>query len=188
MIQWCTENLTPVAPRFQFHHHDVHYEGFNPGADKPIFDRLPFGDGEFSLIVSISVFTHLTQDQAESYLAELARLLAPEGVLLCTWFLFDKRFFPMMQESQNTLFINEHDVRNAVIFDRAWLIAAAARAGLTIYEARAPTIRGFQWELRLTPARDGVRSAQWPEDLAPLGRRPPPPLPRGADRIGVSPG
>ncbi len=62
-----------------------------------------------------------TQDQTEVYLSELAGTVGPTGTLLTSWFLFDKRDFPMMQETQNTLFINEHDVRNAVIYDWSWL-------------------------------------------------------------------
>ena len=73
--------------------------------------------------------------------------------LLTSWFLFDKHEFPMMQEHQNTLFINEYDVRNAVIYSRDWVRTAAADAGLAVFEARPPKIRGFQWELRMTQAR-----------------------------------
>jgi SAM-dependent methyltransferase len=184
MIQWCSQNLTPRAPGFNFRHHDVLYAGFNPGEGKPLHDRLPYADDEFSLVVAISVFTHLTQDQAEAYLAELARVLEPDGVLLTTWFLFDKREFPMMQDHQNTLFINEYDVRNAVIYSLDWVRPAAADAGLTLYEVLPPTVRGFQWELRMTPARPGITDADWPADEAPVGRAAPPMMPANAHRIG----
>lgn len=184
MIKWCSENLSPLAPGFSFHHHDVLYAGFNPGEGKPLYDRLPFGDDEFSLIVAISVFTHLTQDQAEPYLAELARVLQPDGVLLTTWFLFEKRDFPMMHEHQNTLFINEFDVRNAVIYSRDWVRSAASTVGLTLYEVRPPAVRGFQWELRMAQTRPGIADADWPADDAPAGREAPPMMPADAHRIG----
>jgi SAM-dependent methyltransferase len=184
MIRWCSDNLSPLAPQFTFRHHDVLYAGFNPGEGKPLHDRFPFADDQFSLIVSISVFTHLTQDQTEAYLAELARVLQPDGVLLATWFLFDKQDFPMMQDHQNTLFINEFDVRNAVIYSRDWVRAAAGEVGLTLYEVLPPAVRGFQWELRMTPARVGVTDADWPADDAPAGRAAPPMMPVDAYRIG----
>jgi SAM-dependent methyltransferase len=186
MIRWAGENLAPHAPGFRFTHHDVYYPGFNPGEGKPMHAGFPFGDSEFSFIVAISVFTHLTQDQAEAYLAEIARVLAPGGVILCTWFLFLKRDFPMMQEHQNTLFINEHDVRNAVIYDRDWLRSAAADVGLTLRQVRPPSIRGFQWELRFTPSAPGLVEADWPADEAPVGRQAPPLMPVDAHRIGQS--
>jgi SAM-dependent methyltransferase len=184
MIRWASENLARRAPGFRFTHHDVFYPGFNPGDGKPLHDAFPFGDSEFSFIVSISVFTHLTEDQADAYLAEMARVLEPRGVLLCTWFLFEKQDFPMMQENQHTLFINELDVRNAVIYDRDWVRATAARHGLGLREIRPPAIHGFQWELRFAPATDGLSVAEWPVDEAPAGRRPPPLMPAQAHRIG----
>ena len=184
MIRWASENLAPCAPGFRFTHHDVFYPAFNPGDGKPRHQRLPFGDAEFSFIVAISVFTHLTQDQTEAYLAEMARVMEPGGVLLCTWFLFEKRDFSMMQDDQNTLFINEHDVRNAVIYDRDWVRGAAAAVGLTLREVCAPTVRGFQWALRFSPSASEITEAGWPPDEAPVGRRAPPLMPEQAHRIG----
>jgi SAM-dependent methyltransferase len=43
---------------------------------------LPYGDAEFGLIYSISVFTHLTEKLGEAWMAELHRVLAPGGLLL----------------------------------------------------------------------------------------------------------
>lgn len=188
MIKWCNRNLGPHAPGFEFHHHDVFYDAFNPGHGKPLHAPLPFDDDEFSLAIAVSVFTHLTQVQAEAYLAELSRVLEPGGVLLTSWFLFDKRDFPMMQDEQNTLFINEHDIRNAVIYDRAWLCSAAASAGLVISEAIPPGIRGHQWELRMTQPGPGFEELEWPEDLADRGRQPSPAMPLNPSLIGHSEG
>ena len=75
-----------------------------------------------------SVFTHLIESQAEYYLARSRRVLAPTGVLIATFFLFDKAGFPFMQDIQNALYINHGDPTNAVIFDRRWLQRALARA------------------------------------------------------------
>ena len=50
----------------------------------------------------------------------------------------------MMQENQNTLFINEHDVRNAVIYDWTWLRSAVAERGMVLTGAVAPEVRGHQ--------------------------------------------
>jgi cyclopropane fatty-acyl-phospholipid synthase-like methyltransferase len=184
MIRWAAENLTPSAPQFHFAHHDVYYPSFNPGDGKPRHSLFPFGGAEFSLIVAISVFTHLTQDQAKVYMAEMARVLESDGVIICTWFLFQKRDFPMMQEEQNTLFINEYDVRNAVIYDRDWVRSAASDVGLTLCEAHPPSIRGFQWELRFRPSDLGAVDADWPVDEAPDGRHAPPAMRADAHRIG----
>ncbi len=187
MVQWCSDNLAPHAPGFEFRHHDVFYAGFNPTGSQELHAPIPAGDGEFTLEVAISVFTHLTEVQTVAYLAELARVMAPDGVLISTWFLFDKREFPMMQENQNTLFINEHDVRNAVIYDRDWLRRAAAEAGLAIVQATPPSVRGYHWHLRMARADSGVDEVELPDDFALPGRQPPPPLPADASEIGARP-
>jgi SAM-dependent methyltransferase len=184
MIRWCQDNLAPHADGFEFRHHDVLYESFNPGADKPRFGPLGLRGETFSLVLAHSVFTHLTQSQTEFYLAALRDGLAPGGSLLTTWFLFDKRDFPMMQDEQNTLFINEFDIRNAVIYDWAWLRRTAAELGLVLIGAEPPEVRGHQWRLRMTHAGPGVLEIELPEDLADRGRIPPPQMPANADRIG----
>jgi SAM-dependent methyltransferase len=179
MIAWCRENLTPLAPEFEFRHHDVFSPGLNPTGTARLA-RLPAEDGEFTLVQAWSVFTHLTQEQTEHYLREAARILRPDGFLHSTWFLFEKRYFPMMQDFQNTLFINDIDPTNAVIYDRDWLRDAARSAGFMLIQAFAPKVRGFQWTLVLTPARAGVTEIDLPEDDAPFGREPPPLLRAGA--------
>jgi SAM-dependent methyltransferase len=45
---------------------------------------LPFGDDEFDAIVSISVFTHLTEKSQDDFLAELARITSRDGYLFLT--------------------------------------------------------------------------------------------------------
>ena len=173
MVEWCRENLSPHAPGFRFEHHDIYNVGLNPdGTDRVL--PLPTGDDEFSLVEAVSVFTHSMQDQAEHYLREAARVLRPDGYLHTTWFLFDKRLFPMLQPFQNALFVNERDPSNAVIFDRSWLRATAAKARLTIAWVRPPEIRGFHWYLVMRPHAVGVREVELPADEAPFGSHPPP--------------
>lgn len=183
MIQWCQRNLQPHAPGFEFRHHDVFNRGLNPAGASAV-QPFPAGPGEFSLVLAWSVFTHVNQDQAEFYLREAARVLRPDGLLLATFFLFDKGEFPMMQPFQNALFINETDPSNAVIFDRAWLPATAAAAGLTVAAAEPPRIRGYQWLLQLRPARAGLEAVPLPVDEAPRGSLPPPLMPADAERLG----
>jgi SAM-dependent methyltransferase len=184
MIKWCNENLAPQAEGFEFRHHDVLYIGWNRGDDKPLHRPLDLGGERFSLVVAISVFTHLTQSQAEVYLSELAAAVASGGTLLTSWFLFDKRDFPMMQDFQNTLFINEDDVRNAVIYDWTWLRNALAERDLVLTHAAAPEVRGHQWGLGIQHAGPGVTAVELPDDIAERGRRAPPITPVDPAAIG----
>ncbi len=151
MIEWCRDQISARIPQFQFRHHDVFQEFMNP---EGTFDAvpLPAGDRSVTLFLAWSVFTHLLPPDAEYYLRELARVLAPNGVAVTTWFLFDKRDFPMMQDFQNALYISDFDPTNAVIFDRRWLERAITNAGLTIESRTAPTVRGHQWAMHLRRA------------------------------------
>jgi SAM-dependent methyltransferase len=172
MIEWCSANLAPHAPGFEFRHHDVDYAPFNPGKGKPRVLPFPAEDASFTLVLAVSVFTHLLQDQTVHYLSECARVLSPRGVLVSTWFLFDKRYFPMMQESQNTLFINEVEPRNAVIYDREWLLGAVVNASLVVTLVGPPEVRGHQWTVVMARSDSGFPRAPFPEtDFAPFGIR-----------------
>jgi SAM-dependent methyltransferase len=173
MVEWCRTHLAPHAPGFEFRHHDVFQEFVNPDGQLDTLP-LPVDDNAVTLFIAWSVFTHLLQADAAFYLAELGRVLSPSGVAVTTWFLFDKREFPMMQAFQNALFINEFDPTNAVLFDRAWLRDQAGVNGLTITRVVPPLIRGYQWTIELRKARDGDSHAAFVEDLAPYGLARPP--------------
>jgi SAM-dependent methyltransferase len=169
MIRWCSEHLAPAHPNFTFHHHDIANQSFNPGAGKPVHAAFPVPDEWATLVVAHSVFTHILPASIEHYLAETARVLRPDGQAMTTWFLFDKRYFPMMQDEQNALFINELDPWNAVIYDRAWLAAALERHHLGLAAVRPPFVRGFQWDLVLAPLGDWATLELPESDDAPFG-------------------
>lgn len=171
MIKWANENLAPHLPGFSFAHHDVFNAGFNPDPASPRAAPFPVQDNDVTLLIAVSVFTHLVEEQADAYLSEVARVLRHDGIMIATWFLFEKAAFPMMQDFQNALYINESDPSNAVIFDRDWLVGALDRRGMRIRAATPPAIRGFHWMLEI---ERGHRSISLPADVAPLGRKPPP--------------
>lgn len=183
MIQWCSRNLAPAAPQFRFHHHDVFDAGFNPLATARFAD-FPVRDSEFDLVLAHSVFTHITESIVVRYLAECRRVLQPDGRLRATWFLFDKRYFPMMQSFQNALYINEHNVTNAVIYDREWLALAFEEAGLVMTAASLPKVRGYHWTITAQPSASGRVNCTLPEDRGPFGRFPPPVLSVPSHTVG----
>jgi len=184
MVRWDRENLQPRVEGFEFQHHNVYHRRLNPHA-AAVVAAFPVEDHRVSLLVAWSVFTHLIQDQCEYYLREAARVLRPTGVMNSTWFLFDKSAFPMMQDFQNVLFINDVDPTNATIFDRKWLVQLTSALGLTIRSVSPPTIRGFHWTLQFTPTRPGISAVELPEDNAPVGRRPPPIGGANASMVGL---
>ncbi len=176
MVDWCQKNLTPRASEFKFLHHDVFNLGLNPGEGKPLTASFPVEAQKFSLVLAWSVFTHLLEPQVDFYLSEVARILRADGVFLSTWFLFDKKYFPMMQEFQNALFINTIDPTNATIFDYTWLRSAAQEKGLKIIHITPPQLRGFQWILHMARIDHPFAEVDFPEDVAPFGIARPPVL------------
>ena len=168
MVEWCRNNLEPLVPCFEFRHHDVEYPTWNPGEGKPDTAPFPAADGSRTLVIAHSVFTHLIQAHAEHYLGEVSRVLAEDGFFESTWFLFDKRYFPMMQDFQNALYINDLNPTNAVIFDRLWLLEVTRRHGLAIVAASPPEVRGYHWRITMARAREGVVPVDLPADEAPI--------------------
>jgi SAM-dependent methyltransferase len=174
LVEWAQDNLAPRTEGFAFAHHDVRYDPWNPGDDKPDVAPFPATEGSHSLVIAFSVFTHLIEAHAEHYMREVARILQPGGVFYSTWFLFDKQLFPMMQDFQNALYINDLNPANAVIFDRGWLVSTATANGLAITRVEQPKVRGFHWYLTMQHAGEGTEAVELPQDEAPIdvgGRR-----------------
>jgi SAM-dependent methyltransferase len=184
MVQWCQRHLAPHAPGFRFQHHDVLNRAFNPQGARATLE-LPAASRSISLVHAWSVFTHLVEADARYYLSEVERVLRADGYFHSTWFLFDKVGFPMMQEFQNALFINDADPTNAVIFDRGWLLAMMASLGLKLVAATPPNRRGYQWILLMTRRSHAQPEIALPEDSAPPGLGRPPLMPPDADKIGL---
>ena len=185
MIRWCQQNLQPAAPNFSFLHHDVYNVRFNPNPDAPAMATFPAGDAQFTLVNALSVFTHLTAEQAVHYLGECARILHAEGVLHASWLLFDKKELSWMRPETPALYVSYLDPSAAVMFDREWVRTTARQVGLRIYSIVPPYQRGNQWVLMMTK-RQGLPEPEFPPDTAPYSDASPP---RGArwdlSRIGL---
>ncbi len=165
MIEWCQANLSPIDPVFHFYHHDVWNPGLGPDNTRQLTAPFPAGPAEFSLVNAHSVFTHLFKEQSEFYLEETARILTDDGIARTTWFLFDRATFPMLFDFQVSLFINEIDCSNAVIYDWKWLLEALSGRKLRVVHTVPPSIRGHQWELYLQKSDGGERHC-FPLDVA----------------------
>jgi len=165
-IEWCAANLTPLNPGFVFVHHDFFNAGLNPGGSK---QPLPLGTNDrFSLVNAHSVFTHIIEDHVRFYFDQVAAAVDDGGVARISWFLFEKALFPMMQESQNALYINSNDPTNAVIYDIDFVRALYRQAGLRIERIEPPAVRGHQWLIYARCGGEG-EEPEFPRDTAPLG-------------------
>ena len=86
-IEWCQKNITPRCPHFTFQYVDIYNKFYNPKGQIQAQDfRFPFPDNTFDFIFATSVFTHLLPSDAQNYLEEVSRVLAPGGRFFSTWF------------------------------------------------------------------------------------------------------
>lgn len=87
-IRWCTDNITSRNPRFRFTLADIRNRKYNPGGSLKASEyRFPYDSGTFSIAFATSVFTHLLPADLDNYISETARVLAPGGRCLSTFFL-----------------------------------------------------------------------------------------------------
>ena len=157
MVAWCQTHLSTVDSNFLFLHHNVYNPGLAPDNSPQLTAPFPVGSGEFTLVNAHSVFTHIYQHQTEYYLREMERILTPDGIARTTWFLFDRRGYPWLEQWQNCLFVNSDDPTNAVIYDWKWFLGAVASAGLAVKQTALPSVPGHQWQVFLEKRRDGSR-------------------------------
>ncbi len=149
MIEWCQRHLSPLDPDFRFFHHDVYAHSYAPENRLQLAQPFPVPDGESSLVIASSVFTHLYSGQTEYYLHEVARILEPGGVAFTSWFFFDRASFPFLVEGPFCLFAGERDPTQAVIYDRGWFLDTVRRLGLGVRSTTRPPVPGHQWSVFL---------------------------------------
>ena len=87
MIRWCNAHLQ--SDTVKFFHADIFSKVYNPTGTPSDQYSFPADDGGITLIVSVSVFSHLLYRDFSRYVAESSRVLAPGGRLHMTLFLLD---------------------------------------------------------------------------------------------------
>ena len=83
-------------------------------------------------------------------MSEIARILAPHGVALASWFFFDRKSFPFLRDGPFCLFTDELDPTQAVIYDRDWFLDTIRSCGLSVQQTIYPPMPGHQWNVLLT--------------------------------------
>jgi ubiquinone/menaquinone biosynthesis C-methylase UbiE len=118
LIEWCQQHLEPQLPNFRFSYADVRAAGHNPdGAVAGTAYRFPFADSTFDPAVVSSVFTHMLPEEIENYVAELSRVLKPDGRCFMSVFLFDNAAEVAVVQG-STIFDFRHPIGPCLAFDR----------------------------------------------------------------------
>jgi len=153
-VAWCRRTITPRHPTFRFHHADLASTAYNPGERPPASAyRFPFPDRSFDVIFLASVYTHLLPEDAANYVREVARLLAPGGFCVASYFLLDEERrasidagesfirFPVNHSSGVCRLHDGRSPESAVAFDETFIRRLHDESGLRIRDVR----RGQWW-------------------------------------------
>ncbi|MBI9111336.1 class I SAM-dependent methyltransferase [Maridesulfovibrio ferrireducens] len=96
-VKWCSENITPEFPNFNFQQVDIFNTTYNPYAQTKASEFIfPYGDNTFDLVLLNSVFTHMMPDDIINYLSEIDRVLNDKGRVFVTFFLINKESLELM--------------------------------------------------------------------------------------------
>jgi SAM-dependent methyltransferase len=88
-VVWCQRHITPRHPNFRFHHVNVRNSEYRENGISATDFCFPFTDASFDVAFATSLFTHLVFAETRRYLRESARVLAPGGRLVATFFLLN---------------------------------------------------------------------------------------------------
>lgn len=152
-IEWCRARYGDDHPHFRFELADLYNRRYHPDGGRSASEyRFPYGDAAFDLAVATSVFTHLLEQEADHYLAECARVLAPCGRLFATFFLLDdgsrariaagESALSFLDPAAHVAVLREDLPEEAVAYDIGWVRERLAIHGLELAELRPGTWSG----------------------------------------------
>jgi SAM-dependent methyltransferase len=155
-VGWCRRRLAAAHPNFEFERIDVRSDAYNPGGRHAAEAyAFPYPEESFDVVLLKSVFTHLRPGAVENYLRELARLLAPGGRALATFFLLGGRQEALRREGLNRIDFRygegvwRHAYRespeSAVAYREEFVLGLLGRYGLAL---RRPVLYGSWSGLR----------------------------------------
>jgi SAM-dependent methyltransferase len=151
-IKWCQRHYARDHPNFHFKHVSVANTRYNPdGAGAAGKLAFPYPSASFDFVFLASVFTHMTPAGIERYMLEIARVLAPGGRCLLTFFLLNYESRRLIDEGRSTQQFSDVEWPYAVVdpahpedvvaFDEEW---ALERLSLAELNPRAP-VRYGSW-------------------------------------------
>ncbi len=102
-IEWCTQNISPSHPNFDFKVVDIYNSLYNPkGRYQPSEFRFPYSDASFDVVSLTSVFTHLLPPDVDNYMHEISRVLKPGGRCMSTYFLLNEESAALIKTRKAT--------------------------------------------------------------------------------------
>lgn len=140
-IEWAQKEIAASRPEFRFQHIDVRSEAYNRHGSEPGSGyRFPFDDSSFDVVLLKSVFTHMRPPDVDNYVGEVARLLAPGGRCLMTFFLLndeqrrlaDRNRLSFVHGDETWRYVHKESPETAVAYDERFVLELFDRYGLCL--------------------------------------------------------
>jgi SAM-dependent methyltransferase len=85
-IDWCNEQYGARLPNFRFDLVEARNVRYRPqGGVEAAALRFPYPDGQFDVVCAFAVFMHMQLPEIANYLAEIERVLKPDGFAVATF-------------------------------------------------------------------------------------------------------
>jgi SAM-dependent methyltransferase len=145
-VAWCQAHITPRYPDFRFQHANVYNRTYNPAAKcRASAFHFPYADNSFDFVFLTSVFTHMLPEDLCNYVAEIGRVLKPNGKCFASFFLLTAESLRGMETPETgRRFPYEQDAHcrvadldwpeDAVAYDESFVRGLFEKAGLGIDE------------------------------------------------------
>jgi ubiquinone/menaquinone biosynthesis C-methylase UbiE len=102
-IDWCRRTFADRNDKFTFHYANIHNAEYNPRGNISATEyKFPCGDSEIDFAFATSVFTHMRRAEVMHYLAEIRRVLKPNGRAMLTFFILDEENRRRMRDGLTT--------------------------------------------------------------------------------------
>ncbi len=172
-INWCNKHIAKRFPNFRFTLVDLSNDLYKNSGGLAQNFTFPYPHSSFDLVIVLSVFTHMVEEEVERYVSEISRVLKPGGYCYSTFFIlndssirymksnnhafdfkFDKGNYSLLDEevrSANVAF-NEDYVMNTLVPENGFIVQSM-RYGSWSTEGNTNPI-GFQDRLILQKKKD----------------------------------
>lgn len=140
-VDWCQQKITPRFPNFKYTHVDLKNDLYNLSttAEASSF-KFPYPSDSFDFCFLTSVFTHMMPEDMENYLAEIKRVLKPDGTCFATYFIINRSTNDHLESTTKSFtedfghyYLMDKSVKEAnVAFDREYLFKKFDDNGLEV--------------------------------------------------------
>ena len=143
LITWSDMNITKKFPQFKFKLIDIKNNLYNPkGSLLPTQFTFPYGDNNFDLCISTSVFTHMRKQELVHYIKEITRVLKLNKICFATFFLINEQNMKLIKSGKSTMnftlvnegyfVVNAKNHEQAIGYDEKMIKEIFAESGLII--------------------------------------------------------